>query len=89
MLDFKEDKISSSDLNIRKESASISFDDENEVKSILDFLEYKKDNTIIRTRTVYKKENIKFEIDEYEYPKKYFVVAIEGEKMATDLIYKE
>lgn len=88
-LDFKEDKLSNKDLVVRKESASLSFQNEEEVESILDFLEYKKDNTLIRTRTIYEKENVKFEIDEYEYPNSNYVVAIEGDKKETDLIYKE
>jgi len=88
-LDFKEDKLENKDLIIRKESASLTFENEEEVESILNFLEYKKDNTLVRTRTIYEKENVKFEIDEYEQPNTNLVIAIEGNKKETDLIYKE
>lgn len=88
-LDFKEDKLEKQDLIIRKESASLTFENEEEVESILNFLEYKKDNILVRTRTIYEKENVKFEIDEYEQPNTNLVIAIEGNKKETDLIYKQ
>ncbi len=88
-IDFKEDKLTKDDLIIRKESDSLLFQDDAAVESILNFLGYEKDNTLIRKRTIYEKKNVKFEIDEYEYPNLSFVVAIEGDKKETDLIYKE
>lgn len=88
-LDFKEDKLSKEELIIRKESLPISFDNEEAVNSILDFLGYKKDNTLIRTRYVYIKGKAKFELDAYSEPKKAFVVALEGEKDLVDKIWKE
>lgn len=87
-LDFKEDKLTNQDLNIRKESASMSFKNIDEIENILNFLEYEKDNTLIRVRRIYEKDNVKFEIDEYQYPNSNFVVAIEGDKKQTDLVYK-
>ena len=57
------------------------------VDSILDMLEYTKDKTLIRTRMVYKKRNVIFEIDKYDAPEVMFVVAIEGEKEDVDRTY--
>lgn len=88
-LDFKEDKLTSEDLNIRKESKELIFDDIDAIQSILDFLNYKKDNTLIRTRSIYTKGKVKFEIDQYECPDNSLVVAIEGNKEDVDLVYKE
>lgn len=86
-LDFKEDKLTREDLNIRKESGSLEFDNIDDVESILDFLEYKKDNTLIRNRKTYRKENVTFEIDEYLFPNNNYVIAIEGNKEEVDNIY--
>lgn len=88
-LDFKEDKLSDEELIVRKESLSLEFDDEKAVLSILDFLNYKKDNTLERTRYVYEKEDAKFEFDEYVKPEKCNVVSLEGEKNKTDRIWLE
>lgn len=88
-IDFKEDKLSKCDLNIRKESLSLEFDDEKAIKSILNFLDYKEDNTLVRTRIVYKKEDVIFEIDKYEKPSKELVVAIEGNEKKVNEVYKE
>ena len=88
-LDFKDDMLLDQDLIERRESLPINFDDEKAVESILEFLHYSKDNTLIRTRYVYEKNNVKFEIDEYEQPRKTFVVAVEGEKTQVDAVYNE
>lgn len=88
-LDFKDDIISDDVLIERRESKDIKFDDLEAVESILDFLNYKKDNTLIRTRLVYKKGNVKFELDNYELPESSFVVAIEGNKEEVDNVYEE
>ena len=69
-LDFKENKINNDDLIIRKESKSITFDNLNNCEDILSFLDYKKDNSMYRIRTIYEGDNVKFEIDEYLEPKK-------------------
>ena len=87
LLDFKDDNITDDILIERSESKSIEFTDDDAVESILNFLNYKKDNTLIRKRYVYKKGNVKFEIDDYEYPEKSYVVAIEGEKSEVDKVY--
>lgn len=89
LLDFKEDKISNKDLNIRRESPTIEIKDIDSIKSVLDFLNYKEDNTLIRRRQIYQKENVIFEIDTYEKPFMSYVVAIEGEKSQADLVYNE
>ena len=88
-LDFKDDIISDEVLIERRESKSVVFEDIEAVESILDFLNYKKDNTLIRTRVVYKKENVKFELDNYESPEPSFVVAIEGNKEVVDKVYED
>lgn len=88
VLDFKENKMGDSDLIIRQESKSIVFDNVDSCENILNFLGYKKDQTLDRIRTIYVKGNVKFEIDEYALPYKAFVVAVEGEKDAVDEVYK-
>lgn len=50
--------------------------DENAVKSILSFLNYTKDNNLIRTRKVFELGDVKFELDQYEVPEKLCVIAI-------------
>ena len=88
-LDFKEDNLTDDILKIRKETKPLEFNDIEVVNSILKFLEYEKDITLIRTRIIYEKGNVKFEIDQYESPEIYNVVAIEGEKEDVDKVYKE
>lgn len=88
-LDFKEDNLTDDILKIRKESLPLEFSDIESINSILDFLEYKKDITLIRNRMIYEKDNVKFEIDEYESPEVYNVVAIEGKKEEVDRVYNE
>ena len=89
VLDFKEDKLSSSELTVRKESLPIRFEDDEAVYSILEFLNYKKDNTMKRIRYTYRKEKIIFELDEYEEPDKRYIVSLEGDKEIVDKIWKE
>lgn len=88
-LDFKEDNLTDDILKIRKESLPLEFSNMESINSILDFLEYKKDITLIRNRIIYEKDNVKFEIDEYESPEVYNVVAIEGKKEEVDKVYNE
>ena len=88
-LDFKEDNLTDDILKIRKESLPLEFSNMESINSILDFLEYKKDITLIRSRIIYEKDNVKFEIDEYESPEVYNVVAIEGKKEEVDKVYNE
>ena len=85
-LDFKENKISNDDLIIRKESKKIKFDNLKNCEDILKFLEYKKDNSMTRYRSIYRGTKIKFEIDEYIVPEKAFVISFEGDKKACDKV---
>ena len=87
-LDFKDDKLSNDDLIVRRETLPIEFEDDNAILSILDFLDYKEDNSLIRERLVYEKDNVKLELDNYICPRKTCVVAIEGEKEKVDEVYK-
>ena len=88
-LDFKENKISSDDLIVRKESKTIKFDNLENCEDILSFLGYKKDNSMTRERSIYTGENIKFEIDEYIEPESAYVVSFEGDKDTCDSVNKE
>lgn len=88
-LDFKEDKLTNEELIERKESLPIVFTDDKAVHSILDFLEYKKDNSMNRVRYTYEKKDSTFEFDEYIEPEKVCVVSLEGKKEVVDLIWKE
>ena len=88
-LDFKENIISNKDLVTRKESKEIEFHNLENCEDILLFLGFIKDNTLVRTRTIYKGKKIKFEVDEYEKPEKAFVISFEGDKSTCDNQYKE
>lgn len=87
-LDFKEDKLSNKDLTIRKESKAIKFINKENCEDILDFLNYKRENTLIRERYVYSNDNVVFEIDNYIEPKA-IVIALEGNKLFVDKVYNE
>ncbi len=88
-LDFKENKISNDDLIIRKESKTIKFDNLDNCENILEFLDYKKDNSMTRYRSIYKGRGIKFEIDEYIEPEKSYAVSFEGSKKTCDKVNEE
>ena len=85
-LDFKEDKLSDKELIERKETKSIKIDDLESTEDILSFLNYKKDNSMVRYRSIYEGNNIKFEIDEYLEPKKAYVISFEGNKDICDKV---
>ena len=91
IFDFKEDKLEEDKLfKNRKESEEliVTPDLESFVYSILDTLEYKLVKELKRIRYINKKDNIKFEIDEYLFPKKENVIAIEGDKLLVDEVYQ-
>ncbi len=88
-LDFKDDVLNDQILIERKESLELEFKDEKAVDSILDYLHYKKDTVLERTRIVYKKDNVIFELDSYKSPEKMYVVAIEGNKEDVGKVYNE
>ncbi|MDR0850690.1 MAG: hypothetical protein LBN07_04410 [Christensenellaceae bacterium] len=87
-IDFKDEDFSTAVLKERRESLPLNFTDEDAIKSILEFLGYKKYKSFIRTRTVYTKSNTVFELDFYEQSKNQ-VIAIEGLKTEVDAVYKE
>jgi len=78
------------DLKISKESLPIKITKNNkkQIESLLDVLDFYEAANNCRTRYVYEKNDIKFEIDDYENPKMK-VVAIEGKKETVDKIYSE
>lgn len=78
------------DLKISKESLPIKITKNNkkQIESLLDVLDFYEAANNYRTRYVYEKNDIKFEIDDYENPKMK-VVAIEGKKETVDKIYSE
>lgn len=90
LLDFKDDNQNNEVLKVCRETIPLEITDDNEkaVYSILDMLEYTKDKTLIRNRVVYKKDDVMFEIDNYDSPEVMYVVAIEGEEKAVDAVYK-
>lgn len=89
-LDFKEDNwVAGAIVKELRESLHLKFESDESVFSILEFLKYKKDNTLIRNRYIYEKQDVKFEFDEYEQPERTLVVAIEGTKDVVDKIYNE
>ena len=89
ILDFKENDESDTLVKNRKESLPLEFWDEQAVMSILDFLGYTAPNgEYIRTRIVYEKNQVKFEMDFYHESKK-MVMAIEGCKQQVDKVYQE
>ncbi|MBR1386522.1 MAG: hypothetical protein IJ568_06800 [Bacilli bacterium] len=88
-LDFKENKISDDPLIVRKESKQVKIDNLENCEDILSFLNYKKDNTLLRYRSIYEKNNIKFEIDEYIEPNHAYVVSFEGDKEICDSVNED
>ena len=88
-LDFKQDNLSNDPYIERKESLPIVYEDDEAVQSIINFLDYKKAIELVRKRYVYKKNDIKFEIDEYISPEQALVVAVEGQKDIIEEIYNE
>ncbi len=88
--DFKNITSREENLNISLESLSIKVDDTNRkfINSMLDTLEFKLCADNKRTRYVYKKNNVTFEIDDYSKPKMY-VIAIEGDRKEVEKVNKE
>ena len=89
VLDFKDDNDTSKLVKEARETIPLRVSKENRkaIDSMLEILGYHKDKVLKRKRVVYKKGEVKFEIDEYLEPEKCYVVAIEGEKEAVDRIY--
>lgn len=91
VLDFKDDNDTNKLVKEARETVplKVSRDNRKAVDSMLEILGYHKDKTLKRKRVVYKKGEVKFEVDEYLEPEICYVVAIEGEKEAVDKVYEE
>lgn len=91
VLDFKDDNLDTEVLSVSRETIPLEVTDGNRdaIDSMLDFLDYKKDKVLDRTRVVYKKNDVVFEIDEYTSPEVMCVVAVEGDKEQVDKVYSE
>lgn len=78
------------DLKLSSESVPIKVTKSNEkaIHSLLEVLDFYEAANNFRTRYVYKKGNVKFEIDDYTEPKMQ-VIGIEGNKEEVDKVYKE
>ena len=80
------------DENLKNSTESIPLiitkDNENIINSMIDVLDFYEAANNYRTRYVYKKDGVKFEIDDYINPKMQ-VIGIEGEKTEVDLVYNE
>lgn len=89
VLDFKDENDSEEILKNSRETIplTITNDTREAINSILNILGYKKIKHLDRKRTVYKKRNVTFEIDNYSSPEIMYVVAIEGEKEEVDKVY--
>ena len=90
LFDFKNKGKGSDTFKVATESLALELKDEDvEVaKSMLEVLEFKQSADNLRTRYVYEKDGVKFEIDKYTRPEMN-VIGIEGEKEKVDKIYKE
>lgn len=89
ILDFKNVNKEQNDLKISNESLSLKIDNNiNEIKSMLEVLGFYETANNIRTRYIYEKDGVIFEIDNYINPKMN-VIAIEGNKTKVDNIYNE
>ena len=89
-LDFKNVNTKKDDLNISTESLPLTVTVENKktILSMLNTLEFFEAANNLRTRYVYIKDNVKFEIDDYIRPQMK-VVAIEGLKKEVDMVYEQ
>ena len=78
------------DLNISSESIPMELTEETKkiVLSILEVLEFYVAADNLRTRYIFIKEGVTFEIDDYKRPQTQ-VVAIEGKEEAVEKVYKE
>lgn len=72
-----------------QKAAAIAFSDDKAIASILEFLQYHKDNTIKTTRYTFKQGDVMFELDDNTFPTNTQVVSIEGDKQKVDRLYQE
>ncbi len=91
VLDFKDEEQSYEVLKVARETIPLKIEKYNKeaVHSILEMLGYKKHKILNRTRVVYQKDDVKFELDSYTSPEKMFIVGIEGNDKKVDLVYQE
>ena len=89
VFDFKNNDKSKTILKENKESIPLKVQNEDmtSIESILSFLNLKLDKVLDRTRIVYEKNNVKFEIDKYISPEVMNVIGIEGNKEEVDEVY--
>ena len=89
-IDFKNVDTNDNDLKISHESLPLCINDIDikVIESILDVLKFKKVSRLYRHRSIYKKNDVIFEIDDYIVPKMK-VVALEGKRSEVDKIYQE
>lgn len=78
------------DLKVSSESVPMEVTESNEksIYSMLEALDFYEATKNYRTRYVYKKNDVTFEIDDYTEPKMQ-VIGIEGEKTKVDKVYEE
>ena len=90
LFDFKNKSYETETLKISKESLPLKIkkEDIENVKSILDVLGFEQTSNIVRTRFVFVKDEVKFEIDDYIKPKM-LVVSVEGKRDKVDNVYNE
>ena len=90
LFDFKNKTTGDEAFKVAQESLPLKLQ-ESEIeiaKSMLSVLEFEQTADNLRTRYVYQKEGVEFEIDEYTRPKMN-VIGIEGEKEKVDKVYKD
>lgn len=90
LLDFKNVNKKNGDLNISTESLPLIVNNKNKksILSILNTLNFNEAANNLRTRYIYNKNNVKFEIDDYIRPEMK-VIAIEGIKEEVEKVYLE
>ena len=90
LFDFKNNCTGSDTFKVAKESQTlqINIEDIEIVKNMLTTIGFEQVADNLRTRYVYVKDGIKFEIDEYVRPKMN-VIGIEGKKEIVDKVYQE
>ena len=90
ILNFKDDNLNDQTLKVSRETEDLKITDENRgfVTSLIEILDLNQPKVLERKRSVYEKEHVKFELDDYVSPVMK-VVAIEGLKEEVDKVYQE
>lgn len=88
--DFKKVWKNDNLLKVSKESEAMVLDEAGIkiARSMLEVMDFEQSAYNLRTRYVFEKGDVKFEIDDYTRPEMK-VVAIEGEKTQVDKVYQE